>query len=355
MIKKKYNVDISPYSITAMKKKYRVSSIKPSYSRVAKFNPHADWIERQYLRSVFEAHNKYDHSCIINADETNCRTFPHTITKVYGYTNHGREGRKVNVDNDVKQGITCMVSITAAGNVLLPLFIKKGTTDRCIKQIQNESIMATYSENGWMNENVAIEYVNKIIIPHLNGRKGCIIWDIFKAHLTPAVQAHLKENNIEPIYVPASLTWKRQPLDTHIFSVIKKKYQKYYFEQVFHLKNTITQIDTIKTYTSLIQSISPDLILSAFNGAILYDAKLAPSIEMDPNPNVESIDSTNENDEDEIIVEQYEDEKIEEIEELSEDEIPEYVPLYRHPRQSQIESYNHRLAQNFQSSILRSV
>ena len=201
------------------------------------------------------AFESYDLNNIINADETFCRTFPHSLSHVYGFTNNGRDGRQVKINVDVKQGITCMTTVTASGQCLSPFFIKKGLTDRCIKEILDDNILATHSENGWMNETVVIKWINDVILPHLNGNAGCIIWDIFRAHLTDDVKDHLKNNNIKPIYVPASMTWKRQPLDTHIFAVLKKKYQTFYFEKVFVQKEIIKQADTVYAYNHLMTNI----------------------------------------------------------------------------------------------------
>jgi hypothetical protein len=86
-----------------------------------------------------------------------------------------------------------MATVTAAGRCLSPFFVKTGKTNRCIKEILDENILATHSENGWMNEEVAIQYIDKVIKPHLNGRPGCLIWDIFRAHITPGIKLHLQE------------------------------------------------------------------------------------------------------------------------------------------------------------------
>jgi hypothetical protein len=86
MIKSQFGIDVSPSFISSFKNKFRISSIKPSYSRLAAYNPHSEWIERQFLREVLFAFNTYDHDRIFNADETFCRTFPHSVTRVYGFT-----------------------------------------------------------------------------------------------------------------------------------------------------------------------------------------------------------------------------------------------------------------------------
>jgi hypothetical protein len=358
LIYHRHRVDVSHSFISAWKKKYRISTLTPSYSRVAAFNQHSQWIERQFLRDVQCAFTTYSRDNIINADETFCRTFPHAISKVYGFTNNGREGRQVEIDVDAKQGITCMTAITASGRSLSPYFVKKGSTDRCIKRITDLGIKATFSDNGWMNEPVAIKWIDDVIVPHLNGQPGCLIWDIFRAHLTNGVKEHLAKCKIRPIFVPASLTWKRQPLDTHIFAVLKKKYQAHYYEKVYVEHTPIKQLDTIYAYNQLMLNIDKKLIIEAFSESILADARHVPSIENDPNPHPkEAMDVETsegdlvEDDNDEIKVEQYEDEP---LDESSGDEIPEEMPSMRLPRQAHNVAYDTRMAQIYQASIIKS-
>jgi hypothetical protein len=277
------------------------------------------------------------------------------MSKVYGFTNTNREGRQVKIAVDDKQGITCMTTVTASGSCLSPYFVKKGQTTRCIKEILSENILATYSENGWMNEVVAIHWIDAVLVPHLNGRPGCLIWDIFRAHLTPAVREHLSNCNIKPIYVPASMTWKRQPLDTHLFAVLKKKYQAFYYKKVFVESETIKQIDTIYAYNQLMLNINKIHIVRAFSESILVDAATVPSIENDPNPlpkEAMAIESSGleqlEDTVDDGTVGPYEDEP---VDESSGDEIPEEMPSMRRPRQAHNVAYDSRMAQIYQSII----
>ena len=355
MIFSKFNILVHASFISQWKKRHSLSSVKPSYSRVAAFNEHSEWIERQYLRSVKDAFSEYDHDNIMNADETFCRTFPHSVAKVYGFTNNRREGRRVHIDVDDKQGITCMSTITASGRSLSPFFVKKGKSTRCIRDILADAVLATFSDNGWMNEDVAIQYIDQVLAPHLNGRPGCLIWDIFRAHVTPSVKKHLEDNNIKPVYVPASLTWKRQPLDTHIFAVLKKKYAAFYYDRVFVERIPIKQIDTIYAYNNLMLNIDKKHIIAAFQEAILNDAKFVLPIDRDPNPkmDVESSEKSElDEEESEVdIVSQYEEQPLEE--ETSEDELvlPEEMPNMRRPRQAHNLAYDARMAQIHQASM----
>jgi hypothetical protein len=197
-----------------------------------------------------------------------------------------------------------------------------------------------------MNETVAIEYIDQIIVPHLNGRPGVLIWDIFRAHITPAVKDHLRKNNIKPIIVPASMTWKRQPLDTHIFAVIKKQYQAFYYQQVFVQGNQIKQIDTIDVYNKLLQGINQQLIVSAFKESILNDAKFVPSETDDPKPNQDDSMSVESDDADDAAdtpeVHQYEDEPLDELSDSDDFSIE--MPKMRNPRKAHSQAHDAQLA-----------
>jgi hypothetical protein len=105
---KLFNVNISQCAISAWKRKYNISTLKPSYSRVAKKTPFNEWYDREFLRKASDVMSKYDHDCIMNGDETHCKTFPSSVNKVYGFTNASRQGRIVEINNvDIKEGLVC--------------------------------------------------------------------------------------------------------------------------------------------------------------------------------------------------------------------------------------------------------
>ena len=65
--------------------------------------------------------------------------------------------------------------VTMSGEVLDDYYIKKGKTNRCIKMITDKNIKATTSNNGWMNEDVAIQWIKDIILPHSKGEPSVFI------------------------------------------------------------------------------------------------------------------------------------------------------------------------------------
>jgi hypothetical protein len=352
-----------------MEKKYNISTIKPSYSRVAKKTPFNEWYDREFLRKASDVMSKYDHDCIINGDETHCKTFPSSVNKVYGFTNSGRQGRIVEINNvDIKEGITCMLTITYAGNVLSAMFVKKGKTKQCLKNINiPTNAKVIHSESGWMTEETCIYYIKNIIVPHLKNRPGCLIWDIYRPHFSDRVKKVMKENSIDPLYVPASMTWKRQPLDSHIFGVLKKQYQSQYFAKVHEKNETISQNQTIQIYCTLFTQLTVALVKKSFDEAIFNEKNSVPSSENDPRPvnlsaKEKSIvdDADDENDDDdeqqeqeeaEVMYEQFADKFSDEESDEENEEIAAEVPSYRRPRNAQNVAYNQQAAQNYQYNM----
>jgi hypothetical protein len=379
MIKKMFNIEIKSKSfITKWKKRYRISSIKPSCSKKAAYNPYADWYDRDFLRKMKSASSNYSHHRIYNADETSVRTFAAGINKVYGFTNTGREGRQLKLDMDPKQCITCMTVVTMSGEVLDDYYIKKGKTNRCIKMITDKNIKATTSDNGWMNEDVAIQWIKDVILPHSKGERSVLVWDSYPAHRTPNVRQFMKNNKIEVVYIPVGLTYKRQPLDTHIFSVLKKKYMKFFLDTVFYEEKKITQIDAINFYHEAHQKLESNFIIQAFRQAILNAAESVKSEHEDEMPAALSLKiekkkekeqkklldaSKNEKMDVEIDEEEEEDEDEEPAfeEENEEDEVSDSeneilsTPSHRLHRQAHTDTHETRKAQIYQSKLLKNI
>ena len=99
-------------------------------------------------------------------------------------------------------------------------------------------------------------------------------------------------------------------------------------------------------------------IVRAFSESILMDAARVLSIENNPNPRTEDgtdvePDKLDQSDDavDELTVSQYEDEP---LDESSADELPEEMPSMRRPRQAHNVAYDSRMAQIYQSAIIKS-
>ena len=81
--------------------------------------------------------------------------------------------------------------------------IYSGVTDRCHPKVKfPESFHITHSSNHWSNEPIVIEYLKKIIFPHLEKKrkdlnladnaKALLIFDVFKGQTTSDVNELLR-------------------------------------------------------------------------------------------------------------------------------------------------------------------
>ena len=130
---------------------------------------------------------------------------------------------------------------------------------------------------------------------------------------------------------------------THLFAVLKKKYQVFYFEKVFVENAIIKQVDTVNAYNQPMSSIYQSHIVRAFSESILLDAA--------EHWNRESMDVESSQLDQDSTVSQYEDEP---VDGSSADELPEEMPSMRRPRQAHNVAYDSRMAQIYQSSIIKS-
>jgi hypothetical protein len=80
------------------------------------------------------------------------------------------------------------------------------------------------------------------------------------------------------------MTWKRQPLDTHIFGPLKKQYQTEFFKKVYIENETVKLSDAVEIFNKLTLNIKKTHIRNAFRETILIPAKDVPEAKADPRP-----------------------------------------------------------------------
>ena len=61
------------------------------------------------------------------------------------------------------------------------------------------------SSNGWMNEELALLWVNKIV-GAFSFNKRLLAWDSYEAHMTESVSWNIKEISMENVIVPGGCT-----------------------------------------------------------------------------------------------------------------------------------------------------
>ncbi|VDH90101.1 Hypothetical predicted protein [Mytilus galloprovincialis] len=140
------------------------------------------------------------------------------------------------------------------GSLLPPQLIYQGKTDRSLPKGFDfpDNWDVTSTETHWSNEDTMIRFVDKVILPYVEGiiedlplsqknQKAVAIFDVYRAHTGEKLLSHLKKNDIIPLFVPAACTDKLQPLDLSVNreykEQLKSNFHDWYSAQVVQQLN----------------------------------------------------------------------------------------------------------------------
>jgi hypothetical protein len=111
------------------------------------------------------------------------------------------------------------------------------------------------SDNGWTNDAIGLEWLQKTFIPSTTSRKKgryrLLVLDGYGSHLSAEFDAICSQNDIIPIYMPSHSSHLLQPLDIGYFTVLKKAYSDLVDSQV---KLGISRIDKYDFLTAYPQA-----------------------------------------------------------------------------------------------------
>ena len=142
---------------------------------------------------------------ILNAEETAWKIMPNGITT---WAIRGSDNVKLIVEDDTKECLSVMATITAAGTKL-PLFIvTRGKTSR-VEESQAGDVWphhTSHSESGWMTEKTFEEYLKQIRQHYSDDLELHLILDIYPCHRTDSVKQMATGLNIILHYIPADYT-----------------------------------------------------------------------------------------------------------------------------------------------------
>jgi hypothetical protein len=187
-----------------------------------------DEIVAQFLSQIQEAVSVYGRSRVFNMDETSVQVIKTSLKTI---APRGSESVKVSSRSSPKKNLTVIATISADGAKLPPMVVCKGKTIRCeakirsdfAGEIQRKELFVTHSPQGWVNHDVARQYLDSL--RSYTGSRGplVLVWDVFTSHRDNTVVAHAFERGIQLIFVPAGQTGTYQPLDLRVFGELKRK------------------------------------------------------------------------------------------------------------------------------------
>ncbi|CAI7826168.1 unnamed protein product [Closterium sp. NIES-53] len=138
-----------------------------------------------------------------------------------------------------KERVTVMLACTADGMKLRPwVFFKRKTVP---KGVFPPDVVVSCHENGWMDANGVIQWLEECVKPFLkpgfgrHARSSMVVLDSYRGHLTDAVKEKFRELNCVPAIIPSGCTAKVQPLDVSINksfkASVRQQYQKWFQEE----------------------------------------------------------------------------------------------------------------------------
>ena len=129
----------------------------------------------------------------------------------------------------LKSRFTTVLTIAANGYRLPSYLILRKLKRPPRNLITNNNIVVTASDSGFMDEDIMIDYMNKIIIPYIGSNKCLLVLDDYRAHKTEQVIQYACKNKIQPFLIPAGFTYCLQPLDVSVNKpfkdILKRKWK----------------------------------------------------------------------------------------------------------------------------------
>lgn len=250
------------------------------------------------------AEHSIPETMIINWDQTPLKYVP-----TGQWTMDKRGSSKVSIAglND-KRAITAVITCTAAGDMLPLQLIYPGKTDKCHPVAALPSgTDVTHNVSHFSTEATMLRYMDNIIAPYLQKQReelskpdtpGLLVYDVFRAHTTDAVQQKIRDLNCLPVCVPPNMTDHLQPLDLAVNKPIKDflkgKFIEWYSEEVEssedlqpagcaegHLAGVLKSVVTLRNmhaswlaelHMHFKQSPQQEIIRNGFRAAGIYDA-----------------------------------------------------------------------------------
>ena len=125
--------------------------------------------------------------------------------------------------------------ISATGSALPPAVIFKGKSVQqqwfSMEKDNLRTWLFTATDKGWINQAVALEWLEKIFIPLTQPddptQQRLLVLDGHNSHTTVEFMWLCHSNNIHVLYLPAHTSHVLQPLDLLVFSPLKHSYRKY--------------------------------------------------------------------------------------------------------------------------------
>lgn len=170
--------------------------------------------------------HQYPADRIINVDETMIRF---DTPSNYSNNTRGEKAIRIKNTNADKRGVTVILAVTAEGHKLpaVMIFKEQGGAfgPRVALRIAGQvpsNIRARATSSGW-NGNAEMEWWIENVLPWSMNSRLLLIMDLANMHTSEGTLGHLRERNVDVVFVPAGCTSIVQPVDVGIVKQFKSR------------------------------------------------------------------------------------------------------------------------------------
>lgn len=176
----------------------------------------------------------------------------------------GKKTITIKTTNQEKVRVSLLLTITANGGKLPPLFIfkskKGGTIEKSLKkykEVINGNAFIACNENAWCTYDIMNIWLNEIWLPYIkkaspNGN-GLVILDKCTSHIKEEFLKLLYDSNQNYCIIPARLTRVLQPLDVSINQPLKARLTQIYCDNCIKYGRNLNKIKREKVIDWILQ------------------------------------------------------------------------------------------------------
>ena len=246
------------------KRRQQFSTRSAAHKRVATTVVTGDDI-LDFLLHIQETVERIGPSRVFNMDET--AWWMINLTKTT-WARRGADSAPVLHRGNEKEKISIANTVSAAGDKLTPIVIKKGTSDVCVRHLHlPPSVIGLHTPNGWCDWTVMHKVIG-LVSTFVHNQEAMLVVDSYGAHRTEKVDKYARHNNVEMFFVPAGMTSEYQPLDVSVHGPLKTMARSAWRQRALsdpHSKPTMA--DSVQSFAAAWSHITAETIRSGFRKA----------------------------------------------------------------------------------------
>jgi hypothetical protein len=156
-------------------------------THVSKEKPSLALQIQEYKNEITQALQTYGPQYLFNLDETPLKCIAMNRKTIAPM---GVESVPMLKTGDEKSQMTLVLCISASGDKLPVMVIKKGKTLACLSMLKlpaDDKIIGKFSASGWIDAELLMDYL-QALVEHVDNRPCCLIMDSYAAHWTEEVK-----------------------------------------------------------------------------------------------------------------------------------------------------------------------